>query len=53
MPLQLQGGGDMSLMKNFNTAAIRQGFIIDNVSIAWARLVLGGGMCWLDLHVQQ
>ncbi|KAL4232314.1 BTB POZ domain-containing protein 16 [Mactra antiquata] len=25
----LQGGGDMSLMKNFNTAAIRQGFIID------------------------
>ncbi|WAR21509.1 BTBDG-like protein [Mya arenaria] len=25
----LQGGGDMSRMKNFNTAAIRQGFIID------------------------
>ncbi|XP_060580646.1 BTB/POZ domain-containing protein 16-like isoform X2 [Ruditapes philippinarum] len=25
----LQGGGDMSLMKNFNTAAIRQGFIMD------------------------
>ncbi|XP_045189998.2 BTB/POZ domain-containing protein 16-like isoform X4 [Mercenaria mercenaria] len=25
----LQGGGDMSLLKNFNTAAIRQGFIMD------------------------
>ena len=29
---QLQGGGDMSLLKNFNTAAVRQGFIIDDVS---------------------
>lgn len=26
----LQGGGDMSLLKNFNTAAIRQGFVIDD-----------------------
>ena len=29
---QLQGGGDMGLLTNFNTAAVRQGFIIDNVS---------------------
>ncbi|XP_052250706.1 BTB/POZ domain-containing protein 16-like [Dreissena polymorpha] len=26
----LQGGGDMSLMKNFNNCAIRQGFVIDS-----------------------
>lgn len=26
----LQGGGDMTLMKNFNTAAVRQGFIIND-----------------------
>ena len=29
---QLQGGGDMSLLKNFNTQAVRQGFVIDDVS---------------------
>lgn len=28
---QLQGGGDMSALKHFNTGAIRQGFIIDEV----------------------
>ncbi|KAK3602023.1 hypothetical protein CHS0354_013064, partial [Potamilus streckersoni] len=26
----LQGGGDMSMMKNFNTGSIRQGFVIDD-----------------------
>ena len=30
--LQLQGGGDMALIKNFNSASVRQGFIIDTVS---------------------
>ncbi len=30
--LQLQGGGDMSALKNFNTSAVRQGFIVDDVS---------------------
>ena len=29
---QLQGGGDMSLLKNFDTQAVRQGFVIDDVS---------------------
>ncbi|XP_067656682.1 BTB/POZ domain-containing protein 16-like isoform X2 [Haliotis asinina] len=26
----LQGGGDMSALKNFNTSAVRQGFIVDD-----------------------
>lgn len=26
----LQGGGDMSVLRNFNTGSVRQGFIIDN-----------------------
>ena len=30
--LQLQSGGDMMLMKDFNSAAVRHGFIVDDVS---------------------
>jgi hypothetical protein len=31
--MYLQGGGDMSALKHFNTGSIRQGFIIDEVSV--------------------
>lgn len=31
--LQLQGGGDMSLMTRFEHGAIRKGFILEEVSV--------------------
>lgn len=38
----LQGGGDMSLMLNFNTDALRYGFIIEQVSDSNYKTT----MCW-------
>jgi len=29
---QLQGGGDMAALRHFSTGAVRQGFVVDDVS---------------------
>ena len=50
--LQLQGGGDMSLLKNFNTAAVRQGFVIDDVSTCMTEYLLSRYIVFLQTQLE-